>query len=132
MTNLQEGCKLFEAGQWVEAEIKFREAFQRNPSSPVALFNMGRVLEELKNDHAEDFYLIAAALGSCDAQYELGLWYEAHQQPMEALRFYQVFIKEALPEDSFRPSATAAIERLVPPSPHPSVGKLSIVWSKPK
>jgi len=133
-TLLEQGCDLFALQRYDAAEEKFRAAFKQNPTNPMTLYNMGRVLEEKHNPHAEDFYLIAFALGSNDAAYQLGVWYEFRGEPVDALHYFRIFLES--PEannDPFLPYARDAVKRLSPKAPQPVVSfpKPVLVWRKP-
>ena len=123
----QEGAELFGKKDFKGAEIKLREALRLEPGSKVAIFNVGMVLEELKEPRAEDYYLIAAAMGSPEAMIKLGMIYEAEKRKEEAIRYLQMFsgvlVKGQIHEE-WQTYATEHLELLTNTAPVEKKGKI--------
>jgi tetratricopeptide (TPR) repeat protein len=110
----EEGVALFMAGRVEQSLVKFREALSLSPLNPLFVYNVARVLDELKNPAAEDLYLISNSLGYTAAAFQLGIWYQERGDEAGALHFFREFVKKGASDDPDYPKAKEFIQRRVP------------------
>ena len=126
---IDEGVDLFARGEYFDAQRKFFQAFWLRPYSPVALFNLGRTMEELKDPNALDFYEAAVTQGNVDASYQLATLYSRNLDVNReaAIRHLNLYLKNSKAKDDCTEWAMKMLNQLKTPPP-----VLKLVWSKGK
>ena len=119
---VEEGAALFGNKEYALALTCFWNAFRLRPAAPVALFNIARTMEELKDSRAEDFYAAAVTQGNVDALYQLAPLCVTSKRNEEAVRHLKAYLKSNPVEDECARWARNAMRQ---PCPSPL-----LMWSK--
>jgi tetratricopeptide (TPR) repeat protein len=127
---IAEGVDLFGQGHYTEAQKVFWQAFHLRPYAPIVLFNLGRTMEELKNEAtAIHFYEAAASQGNVDSSYQLATLYARESNKSGAVRHLKLYLKSTADsvDDECTRWARQTLNQLEPPKP-----VLRLVWNKGK
>ena len=92
---IREGNKLFRAGQYADADTRYRKAVEANKDNPQAIYNLGNALMAQKKDSAAVEQFEGAArletnpLRKAQAYHNMGVICQTHKMYGEAIEAYK-------------------------------------------
>lgn len=107
-TNIRRGNRLFNKGNYVQAEVDYRKALEVNPKSTVSMYNLGNALtKQNKPDKAIEQYVQAANIEKnkgrlAQIYHNMGVIFQGQKQYDKAVEAYKRSLRNNPYDDQTR------------------------------